>query len=80
MNDLESGGLPTGSADRRALPLAGDDPQAKAVASRLYDEFGFDSVDAGPLSEGWRFERGMPAYCVPFGKADLEQALARAIR
>ncbi len=65
MNDLEQDGRPAGSTDRRAVPVAGDDPEAKAIAVTLYDEFGFDAVDVGMLSEGWRFERGTPAYCVP---------------
>jgi predicted dinucleotide-binding enzyme len=76
MVDLEKDGQPAGSPDRRALPLAGDDAEAKALAIRLYDEFGFDAVDAGPLAEGWRFERDRPAYCVPFGKSELERVLA----
>lgn len=80
MNDLESDGRPAGSSDRRALPVAGDDTEAKAIAVKLVDEFGLDAVDAGPLSEGWRFERGMPAYCVPFNKADLEKTLAATTR
>ena len=80
MIDLESDGRPAGAPDRRALPLAGDDAEAKAVAVGLYEEFGFDAVDAGPLSEGWRFERGRPAYCVRFGKADLQSVLAATTR
>lgn len=80
MTDLENGGRPSGAPDRRALPVAGDDADAKAVAIGLYDQFGFDAVDVGPLSEGWRFERGRPAYCVPFNKADLEKVLAATTR
>ncbi|MCM5555082.1 NADPH-dependent F420 reductase [Pleomorphomonas sp. NRK KF1] len=80
MKDLESEGKPAGVPDRRALPLAGDDADTKAVAVKLYDEFGFDAVDVGPLSEGWRFERGTPAYCVPFTKADLQKVLASTMR
>jgi predicted dinucleotide-binding enzyme len=80
MNDLESDGRPAGSTERRALPFASDDAEAKSVAIKLYEQFGFDPVDAGPLAEGWRFERGTPAYCVPLGRADLEKALASAIR
>lgn len=80
MNDLEAHGRPAGSPDRRALPVAGDDSAAKAVAIQLYDAFGFDAVDAGPLAEGWRFERGMPVYCVPMIAADLTRALADAVR
>lgn len=80
MTDLENGGRPSGAPDRRALPVAGDDADAKAVAIGLYDQFGFDAVDVGPLPEGWRFERGRPAYCVPFNKADLEKVLAATTR
>jgi 8-hydroxy-5-deazaflavin:NADPH oxidoreductase len=80
MNDLEDDGRAGGLPDRRALPIAGDDAEAKAIAVKLYDEFGFDAVDVGPLAEGWRFERGAPAYCVPLGRADLERTLAATMR
>ncbi|AHF75812.1 NADP oxidoreductase coenzyme F420-dependent [Sodalis praecaptivus] len=80
MTDLESDGLPAGALDRRALPLAGDEEEGKRLAASLYDAFGFDTVDAGPLSEGWRFERGMPAYCVPLTKEALQVALMAAKR
>lgn len=76
MNDLLADGRPAGTPGRRALPLAGDDAEAKALVAGLYDAFGFDAVDAGPLSEGWRFERDRPAYCVAMAKADLTRALA----
>lgn len=79
MTDLDQDGRPVGSPERLALPLAGDDAQAKAVAAQLYEEFGFDTVDAGPLSEGWRFENDTPAYCARLNKADLEKALAGAV-
>lgn len=80
MVDLEADGRPAGTPGRRAVPLAGDDAEAKAIVVRLYDEFGFDAVDAGPLKEGWRFERDRPAYCVPFDKAKLAQVLAATVR
>lgn len=80
MNDLEKDGRPAGTPDRRALPLAGDDPEGKAIAVGLYDEFGFDAVDVGPLSEGWRFERGRPTYCVPMVADRLRAALAETTR
>ncbi len=79
-NDLEKDGLPAGSVGRRALPLAGDDKAAKALVAKLMDEFGFDVVDAGPLSEGWRFERARPAYCVPFERDELAKVLAGTTR
>ena len=80
MNDLENGGLPSGSPNRRALPIASDHAEARAIAIKLLDEFGFDAVDVGPLSQSWRFERNRPAYCVPFNKAELEKTLAETVR
>ncbi|WP_307367537.1 NADPH-dependent F420 reductase [Brevundimonas sp. SORGH_AS_0993] len=80
MHDLERDGRPTGSDGRRALPLSGDDAPAKAVVAGLYDQFGFDALDAGALNEGWRFERGTPAYCTPFTLSELEAVLAKTRR
>jgi 8-hydroxy-5-deazaflavin:NADPH oxidoreductase len=57
---------PAGAADRTALPIAGDDPQAKAGAAELISRLGFDTVDAGPLAESWRFEPETDAYTVPY--------------
>ncbi len=80
MNDLEKDGLPAAAGERRALPLAGDDEEGKTIAKTLYNQFGFDAVDAGGLAEGWRFERGTPAYCVRMTAAELEAALAKVER
>lgn len=80
MTDLENDGLPADNPLRRALPLAGDFPEIKAVVSALYEQFGFDTVDAGALAEGWRFQRGMPSYCVTMTKSELTAALEGATR
>ncbi|UXI01369.1 NADPH-dependent F420 reductase [Photobacterium sp. TY1-4] len=71
---------PAGDAERRALPVAGDDPVAKGQVIRLLDQLGYDAVDAGSLAESWRFERSKPAYCFPQNIAALQQALAAAER
>ena len=76
--DLEKDGRPSGADDRRALPIAGDDAGAKKTVAGLIDAFGFDVVDAGPLSEGWRFQRAKPAYCIALDSTGLKQALAAA--
>jgi predicted dinucleotide-binding enzyme len=68
------------SPERRALPIAADDPAAKALVIKLLDEIGFDAVDAGCLDESWRFERAKPAYCIPLDKEGLTTALAAAER
>jgi hypothetical protein len=74
----QEGRLPN-SSERRAHPIAGDDPAAKQVIADLLNQFGFDFVDAGPLAEGRCFQKGTPAYCVPFNAKDLRLALARAV-
>lgn len=80
MTDLESDGLPAGDLQRRALPVAGDDAETKKAVMALYDAFGFNAVDAGALSEGWRFQKGMPAYCVRMTENELKASLEGAVR
>jgi predicted dinucleotide-binding enzyme len=75
---IGSAATPAGTPDRRALPIAGDDPEAKRVVSDLIDEFGFDVVDAGPLAEGKRFDRDQPAYGAELSADALTEALAQA--
>ena len=53
---------PTGAADRSALAIAGDDAEAKRTVTGLLDELGYDTVDLGPLAEGWRTQPETPAY------------------
>jgi len=71
---------PAGAKDRRALPIAGDDPQAKSVAAALVDDAGFDPFDAGSLAHSWRFERAMPAYCMWLDRTQLQAELDAARR
>ena len=60
--ELTTHGQPPGTGNRRALVIAGDDTDAKAAVTHLLDQFGFDTVDAGPLKEGWRIQRDTPGY------------------
>jgi hypothetical protein len=53
---------PHGAPDRSALAIAGDDAAAKATVRGLLDEIGYDTVDLGPLAEGWRTQRDTAAY------------------
>ena len=71
---------PHGDGERSALPIAGDDATAKRQVAELLDALGYDAVDAGPLGEGWRFERDTPAYTEPYhsGAGLLAAATARA--
>jgi predicted dinucleotide-binding enzyme len=73
-------GTPPGTPDRRALVIAGDDLEAKQKVAALLDEFGFDTVDAGPLSEGWRIQRDTPGYGPRRNAEQLRADLAAAKR
>jgi 8-hydroxy-5-deazaflavin:NADPH oxidoreductase len=79
-SDITADSLPPGAPNRRALVIAGDDTGAKAFATRLYDQFGFDTVDAGPLSEGWRIQRDTPGYVSRRNAEELRADLASAKR
>ncbi len=77
---LTTDGTPAGTPDRRALPIAGDDSDAKQAVTELLDEFGFDTVDAGPLTEGWRFQRDTAAYGPQLSADAMREALGQARR
>jgi len=53
-------GRPVNDPKRIALPVAGDDKQAKQIVIDLLDELGFDGVDAGTIDESWRQQPGTP--------------------
>ena len=78
--DIASDGTPAGTENRRALATASDYPEAAELVTRLYDEFGFDTVDVGPLAESWRVERDRPAYVKRQTAAELKDKLAKATR
>jgi predicted dinucleotide-binding enzyme len=79
-----------GAPDRSALAIGGDDPDAKATVATFLDAIGYDTVDAGPLAEGWRYQPDTAAYCaiyqgpenwetaVPADAATVRAALAAA--
>ena len=78
--ELTTHGQPTGTANRRALVIAGDDQDANATVTNLLDQFGFDTVDAGPLKESWRIQRGTPGYGPRRNADELRQDLENAKR
>jgi 8-hydroxy-5-deazaflavin:NADPH oxidoreductase len=58
-----------------AIPLAGDDAQALAVAQRLVRDAGFEPVVVGPLSRAREFDVGTPVYTRLLTAPELRQAL-----
>ena|ERR1043166_4418439 len=75
---LLKSGTPAGTPGRIALPVAGDDDQAKSIILRLIDEIGFDGVDAGGLDESWRQQPGTPVYGTDLDAEGVRRALASA--
>jgi 8-hydroxy-5-deazaflavin:NADPH oxidoreductase len=78
--DLTTHGQPAGAPNRRALVIAGNDAEAKDAVAKMLDRFGFDAVDAGPLSESWRIQRGTPGYGPRRNAEELRRDLAAAKR
>src|SRR3954447_823667 len=70
-NNIQFGHLgslqrPAGHPERSVLAIAGDDDAAKGAVAEFLDSIGYDAYDVGPLSEGWRFQPGTPAYGAPY--------------
>ena len=74
-HDLEEGTRPAGAPGRKAIALAGDDPDAVAEAAALVDAFGFDPVIAGPLAEGRRMEPGTELFGANVDAAEIRAML-----
>jgi len=78
--ELTEQGQAPGTPGRRALAIAGDDADARAVIAQLIDSFGFDVVELEPLSEGWRIQRDTPGYGPRRTAEELRGDLAAAKR
>jgi len=78
--ELTTHGQPRGSADRRALVIAGDDASAKKTVTDMLDQFGFDTVDAGSAKDSWRIQPGTPGYGPRRNAEELRADLAAAER
>jgi hypothetical protein len=69
-------GRPPNAGRRLGIPIAGDDQEAKRVASGLIDEIGFDAVDLGDLASGRRFQPGTALYAVQLTRAEIQASAA----
>lgn len=73
-----------GSPDRIALTVSSDYPEAVRLVTKLYDQFGYDTVENGPLSESWRSGPGTPVWHQSLaggqGRELLKHNLTAAIR
>ncbi|MCU1428225.1 MAG: oxidoreductase [Actinomycetia bacterium] len=73
---LRDDGRPAGDPERLAIPIAGDDADAKRTVSGLVDAIGFDPVDGGPLANGRHQEPGTAIYGATLAKDAAARALA----
>ena len=69
---LVQAGLPIGSASRIALPISGDNQQAKSLVATLVNDSGFDALDIGNLQASWRQQPGSPVYCTDLNLSQLK--------
>jgi predicted dinucleotide-binding enzyme len=74
-HELETYARPSGSMDRRALGVAGDDLGAVATISAFVDRSGYDAVPVGPLSAGRVLQPGGPVFGAVMRREDFERAL-----
>jgi 8-hydroxy-5-deazaflavin:NADPH oxidoreductase len=76
-HDLEDGARPAGTPGRKAIAIAGDNPDDLATVAGLIDAFGFDPVIAGPLAEGMRLEPGTEPFGANVSADELRAMLDR---
>lgn len=76
--NLLNDGKPAGTPGRIALPVSGDDADAKAKLIGIVDEIGFDAIDAGNLLESWRQQPDTPVYGTNLDLEGVRKALAEA--
>jgi len=75
-HELEEQALPAGHADRQALAIAGDDPEARSIVAGFIDSLGYDPVDAGPLAAARKFSAGTPIFGSRLKRDELQKLLA----
>lgn len=78
-HEFEDDALPAGSAGRRAVAVAGDDPAARDMVAAMIDQLGFDPVDAGPLAAARAYAPGTALFGVALTRRQMEHALPTAL-
>ncbi|MGP6177670.1 NADPH-dependent F420 reductase [Microbacterium sp. A196] len=74
-HDLEEEARPWGSADRKAIGIAGDrDADVDRVVAFI-DDLGFDPLIVGRLADGARLQPGQPAFGAAVSIDDLRELI-----
>jgi predicted dinucleotide-binding enzyme len=74
-HELETYARPSGSEDRRALGVAGDDLDAVNTVSAFVDRIGYEAVTVGPLNAGRVLQPGGPVFGTVLRREDFEHAV-----
>lgn len=72
-HDLFDEAKPPGAPDRKAIAIAGDNPEDVATASTIVDQLGFDPLVIGTLQDGVRLEAGQPAFGANVTSTELKK-------
>jgi 8-hydroxy-5-deazaflavin:NADPH oxidoreductase len=74
-HELDDQRGPVGSPRRRALGVAGDDPDAVDVVADIIERIGYDTVRLDSLREGRLLEPGGPVFGASLRRAEFELAV-----
>jgi len=71
-------GQRSGTPGRIALTVSSDSEDWKKIAYQIIDETGFDSYDAGSITDSWRQQPGSPPYCTDLTSEEMKEAIAKS--
>jgi predicted dinucleotide-binding enzyme len=74
--DLEDARRPSGSPERCAIGVAGDDPRAAHLVAEVIERIGYDPVRLDTLSAGRLLQPGSPIFGALLRRPDFELALS----
>jgi predicted dinucleotide-binding enzyme len=74
-HELDEQRRPNGSPERRALGVAGDDPDAVDIVSDIIERIGYDAVRLNSLGAGRPFEPGGPVFGASLRRAEFESTV-----
>jgi len=77
---LEEAGRPEGADNRIALPISGEDTNAKEKVENVINELGFEPYDAGNLMQSWRQQPGSSVYCTNMNMEQLCHYISKATK